>query len=160
MIEKNQHLTTQILFNFNQGNLSNEDYMTVLTHISDCERCAGLFADSFKAADTLTAPHYLKDNIMEQVLHTKDAEKLVTSALLRKSSINRQWLLYSLRVSAAMLGALFIIFSGLFHKDFSINAENIPVVDMLKITEFNKNLNEFSTKIMNPEVTNHAEKEK
>lgn len=160
MMAEHKHLTHDILLNFNQEKLNEEDYMNVLEHISCCNDCAQMFADCFTATDTLTPPHYLKENIMEEIHHTEETQRLLSSQLQPKLSLRKQLFFYSLKVSAAMLGALVITFSGLPSRNFSGQKSDFPIMSMSKMSDFTKSLNEFSTKLINLEVNYYDEEEK
>ncbi len=94
----NEHITKEMLKAFHEKRLKSKEQQCLLEHISHCTYCASMFASSFTEETLLTAPRTIKEEVFAQV------EKL-------RPSPKRQLFFYSLRVSAAMCGALLILFA-------------------------------------------------
>jgi hypothetical protein len=140
MTETKQHISPEMLTQFHKNELSKEDYFMVLEHISNCTYCADLFAQSFDENQLIQAPHYLKDSIMEK------AEKQVKLPLPSISRISRrkQLLFYSLKVCAATLGALMLLF---FSPNINISetkALTMSISDMKVWNTLNQSVEGFS----------------
>jgi hypothetical protein len=111
-MERNQSDTTSItkhisqsdLLDFKQDNLNPEETLHFLEHISSCEYCSALFAQSMEE-ELIIAPIDLKDNILKA---TKQPTFVLTEKV-NKVSKRMQFFLYSLKVGMATVGALLVL---------------------------------------------------
>lgn len=155
MNQKYEHLTIELLDAFNNNTLDNETYLSVLDHISSCDNCSILYSNTITKKDIITAPHYLKSNIME---HIQRSNEIVNIVEKQKTSINRQLFFYSIKVGLAMCGALIFLYSGLLSKEYSSEAKELPMIKMDTVDNINNKLYEFSNKLIMEE--NNYDKEK
>lgn len=155
MNPKYKHLTSDLLDAFNNNNLDYDTYLSVLDHISSCKECSNLYSNNISKKDMITAPHYLKADIMERIQHSNE---IITIVEKQKASINRQLFFYSLKVGLAMCGALIFLYSGLLSKEYSSEAKEIPIIKMDTVDNINNKLYEFSNKLIMEE--NYYDKEK
>lgn len=95
----NPHINKELLDRFHDNMLTGNETISLLDHISKCTYCADVFASSFQNEKMLHAPSNLRESIL---LKTHDIRVFP----------RRQLFFYSLRVCAAMCGALFILFSA------------------------------------------------
>lgn len=56
LFDKEGHLTKETLTMLKFDILGDEEMIDILVHISDCQMCAGEFADSFKEDELAEAP--------------------------------------------------------------------------------------------------------
>ncbi len=109
MAKLETHITKEMLDAFHKNQLNQEDYMQVLEHTAKCTYCASLFAASFDQDKIMKAPPGLKESIL-----TKANRRTIPSPSLPwKNNKRRQMILYSLKVCAAMCGALLIMVSSM-----------------------------------------------
>lgn len=156
MIDKKEHLPKELLYHFIHGKLDDNDYLEVLEHIASCDYCTVMYADSIEEKDIIPPPHYLKTKIMAQI-HKENT--VVTFIHKKNSSIKQQLFLYSLKVGLAACVTLFLIFSGMFQKDYTIEAKKTPDFQRNTIDDVNDSLYDFSNKIINMEG-NYYDQEK
>lgn len=102
------HLTQELLEAFHRNQLSQEVMNHVLEHIAQCTYCATLFAESFDQERLIKAPPGFKESVLKKAKQTVVVKVSVQRNLNRK----RQMFFYSLKVGAAMFGAIFIIFTS------------------------------------------------
>lgn len=95
----NPHINKELLDRFHDNKLTGNETISLLDHISKCTYCADVFASSFQNKRLLHTPANLRESIL---LKTQDMRVFP----------RRQLFFYSLRVCAAMCGALFILFSA------------------------------------------------
>lgn len=155
MNQKFEHLTIELLYAFNNNTLDDETYLSVLNHISSCDNCSILYSNTITKKDIITAPHYLKSNIMERIQRSNEIVNIVEK---QKISINRQLFFYSIKVGLAMCGALIFLYSGLLSKEYSSEAKELPMIKMDTVDNINNKLYEFSNKLIMEE--NNYDKEK
>lgn len=109
MEQKEKHLTQEALEAFHNNQLDKDSYLQLLEHTSHCTYCADLFAASFHQARQLSAPPQLKENILLKASRTR----ILKPVLPWNVQKNRQLFFYSLKVCAAMCGALMIMVSSM-----------------------------------------------
>lgn len=152
----NPHMNKELLNRFHDNNLSDNEIISLLDHISKCTYCADAFAASFHDENLFKAPKNLK----EQVLINAQSIRVFP---------RRQLFFYSLRVCAAMCGALFILFSTM-TMDSSISRQftipKRPAAEYQAKTfsfmeDLNESMNQFTYRInekMNNFVKNTTNK--
>jgi hypothetical protein len=127
MAKLETHVTKEMLDAFHKNQLSDDDYMQVLEHTAKCTYCASLFAASFDQDRIIKAPPGLKESIL-----TKANKRTIPSPSLPwKNSKRRQMFIYSLKVCAAMCGALLIMISSM-----RIDLQEVNFDQQSKTTEF------------------------
>lgn len=116
------HIESERLIAYSNNKIVDiKELIDILEHIGTCDYCAGLLAEieSDVKEDELhiMAPKYLKAQIIER------SEKLDIKAeiTVKKTSKNMQLLIYSLKTTAAVIGALILLFSvSNINMDYSI----------------------------------------
>lgn len=105
-----KHLRPEVIEDFYDNKLSNQDMEMVLHHIANCEFCADIFANRFPKSDMIEVPKYLKEEILQK------AEKIPQFYKTEKrEDTKKQWLFYSFRISAVMFGALLFLVSTIWN---------------------------------------------
>ncbi len=148
LFKENGHLTNLSLKGLKDGSLSDNELILILEHISLCEICADALADSFNDNELAAVPSGFEQEIL--------------SKIKKKKEKNNQFVFYSLRVAmAASIALMFVFSNGL---NFLANAEMKPLhvtpMNLSTINTFNKDLNNFSQKIINLEVFNNEKRKK
>lgn len=147
LINEDGHLTEMSFNALKNGSLDDESLILVSEHISDCEKCASVLADSFNDNELAKIPLGFEEEIKEKIK--------------TKNQSNFQFGFYSLKVAIAACVALIIVFSNElnFVANTKIGTSCIKTPDLSIVNSINTNLNNFSQKIINMEVYNN-EKEK
>ncbi len=143
LFNKEGHLADTTLKALKFDILKDEELISVLQHISGCQKCAGSFADSFKDEELADAPLGFQ-------------EKLQIKIKCKKQS-NIQFSFYCVKVAVAASIALMMVFSnGLnFLANTKTNYDKPKPLDLSIVDSVNENLNTFSKKIINLEVFNN-----
>lgn len=143
----NSHPTTQTLHDFASGTLTAEETLTVADHIASCLPCTRALSEIAEEHPS-EAPAGFDEEISHRIVREKE----------KRSELFR----YSFRVAAAACAAFFFIFLG------ALNAVAGPRDPLAKIEAPNfstvntisSHLRDFSQKILNMEVFQHAEAKK
>lgn len=100
------HIQENIMKEFLDGKLEAEQLLEVLEHMEICDYCAEALT-TISDAQTLNAPRYLKDQIINrtQMVDIQAVEQI------KKTSKKMSLLLYTLRTTTAVAGALLILFA-------------------------------------------------
>jgi hypothetical protein len=101
------HIEKKEMQQLHKKNIEEVERIKLLEHISHCDYCANLWMEVEMEEDGLQAPSYLKSQMMQrvQMLDVKTEVKIKTT------SKQVQLLLYGLKTTAAVLGALLILLS-------------------------------------------------
>lgn len=145
LFNKEGHLTKETLDALKFDILNNGELLSILDHISDCEKCAGAFADNFKDTELAKAPLGFEETVQIKIKDKK------------QSSIKFNF--YCFKVVATVCIALLMVFSNGLNFLANEKAANIKPIDLNILNSVNSNLNNFSEKIIKLEVFNN-EKEK
>ncbi|MGI6069750.1 MAG: hypothetical protein ACOYBE_04905 [Blautia sp.] len=97
-----------------------------LEHIGTCNYCAERLAHQLETEGLLCAPKDFKENVIAQTKSLRTQTELA----IHKTSAKMQLLFYSLRVGAAILGALVILF--LSSAALSLHSGQMPSTDLPK----------------------------
>lgn len=143
LFNKEGHLTKETLDALKLDILNNGELLSILDHISDCEKCAGAFADNFNDNELAEAPLGFEETVQIKI---KDK---------RKNNLN----FYYFKVATAVCLALLMVFSNGLNFLANEKAGHIKPIDLNILDSVNSNLNNFSEKIIKLEVFNN-EKEK
>lgn len=100
------HIEKQALERLYRGELPLEEQMEVMEHISKCEYCASAFAAVAEEMMLMTAPTNLKSRILHQA-ETLPVQLQVKQHILSK---RMQLMLYSLKIGAAVLCSIMLLF--------------------------------------------------
>jgi hypothetical protein len=100
------HIEDQVFKRFHVGVLDTEELITVLEHIETCSYCADKLM-KIDSGDMEQAPVYLKDNIIKRTQMPDIKAKVKISSTSKKVEL----LVYSLKTTAAVLGALILLVS-------------------------------------------------
>ncbi len=161
-----KHISEKELTTFRSGQMTGQETEAFLSHISSCDFCSGLFADSMEN-DLVSAPQNLKLNLMNAVRRPEMRMKRKA----REASRRMQLFLYSLKVGTAMAGALLVLFlsislSGRQSPSSDTNPEHpktdssITSVIRDNLNSLSSSLSKFSDQILNTEVNRNEKKEK
>ena len=147
IVNQNCHPTPQTLHDFIAGTLTPEDTLTAADHIASCPLCTRALAE-IAGENQVKVPVGFEEEIKNRIT----LEKQKKTELLH----------FSFRVAAAACAAFFFIFIG------ALNAAAGPRDPLAKIQapsfsavdNISTNLRDFSQKILDMEVFQHAETEK
>lgn len=145
LFNKEGHLTKETLDALKLDILNNGELLSILDHISDCEKCAGAFADNFNDNELAKAPLGFEETVE---LKIKDKKQSAT-----------HFNFYCFKVAATVCIALLMVFSNGLNFLANEKADHIKPIDLNILDSVNSNLNNFSEKIIKLEVFNN-EKEK
>ncbi len=165
----NPHISEKDYILFQQNLMDQSDLLDFLEHISSCDYCAQQLAAHMNK-EIISAPRDLKANILKATKR-KDIQ---LSQKVRESSKSLQLFIYSLKVGAATLCALFLltlttsIYSGTFNNPEEIwtqstenNNDNKSLTSTIRegMNTINSSILDFSNNIMNMEVYDYDKKE-
>ncbi|MGV8982629.1 hypothetical protein [Clostridium sp.] len=142
------HLTKISLEAFKEGSLSDDELILLSEHISNCEDCADVLANSFNDNELTKAPLGFEQEVLCKIKNKKEK--------------NTQFVFYSLRVAMAASIALMIVFSNGLNFLATTETKTLKVTPMSlsSINTINESLNDFSQKIINMEVFNNEKGKK
>ncbi|WP_077866363.1 hypothetical protein [Clostridium saccharobutylicum] len=146
LFDKEGHLTEETLRALKFGNLKDEDLISILDHISDCQKCSGAFADSFKDDELADAPLGFQEKVQIKIQNKK------------QSTIGFSF--YCAKVAIAASIALMMVFSNGLNFLASTKTNYVKPVDFSVLNSINTNLNSFSQKIIKLEVFNNDKEKK
>ena len=146
LFNKEGHLTEEILKALKFDILQDEELISVLTHISDCQKCAGRFADSFEDDELTDAPLGFEEKVQIKIKGTKQS--------------NIQFSVYCVKVAVAASIALMMVFSNGLNSLASTKKNYVKPLDLSIVNLVNANLNTFSEKIIKLEVFNNDKEKK
>jgi hypothetical protein len=148
LFKEKVHLTNISLKALKEGSLSDNELILLSEHISYCEGCASLLANSFNDNELAEAPLGFEQEILCKIK--------------KKKENNKMFVFYSLRVAVAASIALMFVFSnGLnFLANTKTKTLEINPMSLSTINTINKSLNNFSQKIINLEVFNNEKGKK
>jgi len=141
LFNKEGHLSDTTLKELKFDVLKDEELICVLEHISDCQKCAGEFADSFKDDELTVAP--------------LGFEEKVQIKLKGKKRSNIQFSFYCVKVAVAASIALMMVFSNGLNFLANTKTNYVKPLDLRLINSVNAELNTFSNKIIKMEVFNN-----
>lgn len=147
LFNEDNHLTEMSLKALKDGNLDDESLILLSEHIAGCEKCANAFADSFNDNELTQAPFGFQEEVQNKIKNKK------------QNSL--QFGFYFFKVAVAACLALIIVFSSELNylANTKVETSYIKPPDLSIVNSINANLNNFSQKIINMEVSNN-EKEK
>lgn len=100
------HIEDEVLKKFQKGTLATEELIEVLKHMETCSFCTDRWME-IEDEEMIPAPSYLKEDILKSV-HKADVQ---VNIHLRKTSKKTELFFYSLKTTAAVLGALILLIS-------------------------------------------------
>jgi len=148
LFKQNEHLTKISIKAFKDGSLGDNELIILSEHISHCEECAGVLANSFNDGELAEAPLGFEQEILCKIKKKKEK--------------NTQFLFYSLRVAmAASIALMFVFSNGLnFLANTKTKTLEVNAMSLSNINIINESLNNFSQKIINMEVFNNEKGKK
>lgn len=146
LFNKEGHLTEETLEALKFDILKDEELISVLEHISDCQKCAGAFADSFTDDEIAEAPLGFQEKIQIKIKGKKQS--------------NIQFSFYCVKVAVAASIALMIVFSNGLNSLANAKTNYVKPLNLSIANSVNANLNTFSEKIINLEVFNNDKEKK
>jgi hypothetical protein len=166
-----KHISQSDLSDFLQDKMNSEDKVTFLEHICSCDYCSELLAQSMEP-ELIAAPVDLKANLINTI---KRPDVLLTKKV-KEASARMQFLLYSLKVGTAAVGALILLLAmNMNHtppgdpwqarvpKIVSIHEHDTPSITASirsNMDDLSNRILEFSNNIINTEVFEYDQKEK
>lgn len=151
MSEEKKHISEKTFEALIKHQLSKEETVSVLEHISSCTYCAEVYAKIIENDYSLTPSPDFKEIIMKKSKRFR---------LPKKYSQRAELWFYSLRVGIAMSFTLLIIYSNMFQVFSQAGKKNDFIFDHSFFTTINNNINNFTTKLINLEVNNDENKKK
>lgn len=146
LFDKEGHLTKETLTMLKFDILGEEEMIDILEHISDCQMCAGEFADSFKEDELAEAPLGFQEKVQIKIKSK------------RQSKI--QFRFYCVKVAVAASVALILVFSNGLNSLVNTATNHVKPLDSGIVDSVNVNLNNFSEKIIKLEVFNNDQEKK
>ena len=146
LFDKEGHLTEETLTMLKFDILGDEEMIVILEHISDCQMCAGEFADSFKEDELAEAPLGFQEKVQIKIKSK------------RQSKI--QFRFYCVKVAVAASVALVLVFSNGLNSLVNTATNHVRPLDSRIVDSVNVNLNNFSEKIIKLEVFNNDQEKK
>ncbi|MFV3013377.1 hypothetical protein ACLD43_16125 [Clostridium botulinum] len=146
LFNKEGHLTDDTVKLLKLGTLKDEELISILEHISDCQKCASVFADSFQDDELVEAPLGFEEKVQIEIKNKK------------KSNIG--FSLYCVRVAVAASIALIMVFSNGLSFIANTKTNYVKPLDLSFINSFNSELNTFFEKIIKMEVFNNDKEKK
>lgn len=146
LFDKGGHLTEETLTALKFDILQDEELIDLLEHISDCQKCADAFADSFKDDELAEAPLGFQEKVQIKIKGKK------------KSNI--QFSFYCVKVAVAASIALMMVFSNGLNSLVNSKKNYVRPPDLSILDSVNANLNDFSEKIVKLEVFNNDKEKK
>lgn len=138
LFDDDGHASIESICKLKEGNLSDNELISVLDHIANCSECAGILADSYDENELIEVPKGFEENIERNI---KD-----------KKQTKFNFGLYCMKVTAATVIAIIIVFSNQFNFLTSSGGDRIKVPDYRKADSVCSHLNSISEKIINLEV--------
>jgi len=146
LFDKEGHLTEETLKALKFDILQHEELIDLLEHISDCQKCAGTFADNFKDDELAEAPLGFQEKVQIKIKGKKQS--------------NIQFSFYCVKVAVAASIALMMVFSNGLNSLVNIKTNYVKPPDLSILNSVNANLNIFSEKIIKLEVFNNDKEKK
>lgn len=146
LFNKEGHLTKDILKALKFGVLKDEELIDLLEHISDCQKCAGAFADNFEDDELAEAPLGFQEKVQIKIKGNKQS--------------NIQFSFYCVKVAVAASIALMMVFSNGLNSLANTKTNYVKPLDLSIVNSVNANINTFSKKIIKLEVFNNDKEKK
>lgn len=109
-MRENQHITPEDLLLFHDNRLAPDQLIRFMEEIDHCPHCAEAFSDSFLETRIVTAPLNFKAMVLDRSQMPDVQLAVKAGQTSRYVSSRLRLLLYSLKVGAAVLAALFLLF--------------------------------------------------
>ena len=100
------HIDDEVLKKFQKGTLDSKELIEVLEHLETCSFCTDRWMNLEKE-EMIQSPSYLKEDILKRV-HKADVQ---VNIHIKKTSKKTELFFYSLKTTAAVLGALILLIS-------------------------------------------------
>lgn len=146
LFNKEGHLTEETLKALKFDSLKDEELISVLEHISECQKCAGAFADSFNEDELAEAPLGFEEKVQIKMKGKKQS--------------NIQFGFYCAKVAIAASIALMMVFSNGLNFLANSKTNYVKPLDLSIANSVNAQLNTFSEKIIKLEVFNNDKEKK
>lgn len=157
MNHTNTHFSESELLSFIHNELDADATIEILEHLSTCDTCSGLYGDLLMQSSLISAPHYMKSALLEQVARQNEIANITMRSQL---SARKQLFFYSLRVTAAMCGALFFLFSGTLSAHNSITPKINTNIATDTLTQMHDRFSQFTNIITLTEDPNYDQETK
>lgn len=152
------HLTQETMEALKGGRLSEEETISALTHLGECERCAVIFAESYQEDELLELPTGFRASVLAAA-EEEDAEKkrAVVQLGTRRERKRRELFRYSFRVGIAACITLFLLFSGTIN--YGINFSRSIHTNSAGVDTITEKLRTFSDRMVDFEVGKYLKEE-
>lgn len=157
MNNTHEHIAESELLSFLHNELDTDATIEILEHLSTCDTCSKLYGDLLTQSTLISAPHYMKSDILEKVKRQNEVANVTMRSQL---SIQKQLFFYSLRVTVAMCGALFFLFSGTLSTHNSITPKLDTSIATETLTQMYDRFSQFTNIITLTEDTNYDQETK
>lgn len=156
-VKERSHITEKIWIAITEDTISQDDFMQILEHTSECTWCAERLAEALMQEDAASEPpSYLPEQILERTKQL-DVQATVT---IRQTSKKLQLFLYSLKVGAAVAFSLLILGVTANFQDVSFTQLEMPAAEqeeketvLKKVSQAadsaTEKMNEFADQILN-----------
>lgn len=146
------HIEPETLELLYKGQLSLDQQLEVLEHLSVCSYCAMQFASITEKQELIHAPRNMKESVMEKANSLPVQLNMQTNILSKKMEL----FTYSLKVSAAVICTLFLL-GFVYTPDMIIEKPEANISQEIKEKTNNwvSNFNEFSNNIFDKEDKQH-----
>ncbi len=115
------HITEKDKEAFKNSTMTTNQVIAFLEHLDHCSFCLQELAENEEKHSSVSAPAYLK----HQILNAASSPEIQASKAVRNTSYRMQRILYSLRTTAGLIMALFLLFS-IGQVDFSTLSPALP----------------------------------
>jgi hypothetical protein len=163
-----KHISSTDLYAFHHDIMKHEERQAFLEHICSCNYCSNQFAASM-SEHLIKAPQDLKANLLKTV---KLPEVQIT-AKVKETSRRMQLFIYSLKVGAATIAALFLLLISVNLTNYAMSPDKwtedtvteaatdkegyVPLTAVIRdnMDAISNSILDFSNTIMNTEVKNN-----
>lgn len=147
-----EHLTPDRVKALKEGMLANDDTISALEHLGECEQCADAFANSYSDQELLELSPGFEIAVFSAIENEK---RTIVKERAKTVDGKRELFRYGFKVSVAACITLFLLFSGTF--SFSMNFSKNMYSDLSGVNAITENLRGFSDKLIDFEVINLKE---
>lgn len=146
------HIDDKVLQNYHKGILETKELVEVMEHIETCSFCADRLM-SIEEEDIIQSPRYLKETILKRT----QMPDVKINIHMRNTSKKAELFQYSFKTTAAVIGALILLFSISYVNTSNVmeRKERVSVSSNLggqlyeKSNKVIHNINCFSNEIIN-----------
>lgn len=146
LFNKDGHLTEETIIALKFGTLNDEEMISMLEHIGNCEKCAGIFAESFSEDELAETPLGFEEKVQIKIKGKKQSKF--------------EFSFYCAKVVVAASIALIMVFSNGLNFLANTKMNYIKSPDFSILNSVNAELNNFSEKVIKMEVFDYDKKKR